>query len=66
MAVYSSSGGHILVDVAGYFTGAAQASALPPPKNVVPAGHRSCRAIVHIGDSTSVGPDLADRATDPG
>ena len=68
VAVYSSSGGHVLVDVAGYFTGAAQASALPPPNNVVPAGHTSCRAIVHIGDSTSVGlisptvlPNPADR-----
>lgn len=68
VSVFSSSGGHVLVDVAGYFTGAAQPSPLPPPTNEVPPGRTSCRAIVHLGDSTSVGlisptvlPNPADR-----
>ncbi len=68
VAVYASGGGNVIVDIAGYFTGSPQPSTLPPPKNVVPLGRTSCRAVVHIGDSTSVGlisasllPNPADR-----
>jgi hypothetical protein len=67
VSVYSSAGGHVLFDVAGYVTGAARPSTLPPPV-YPPPGTTSCRSVAHLGDSTSVGlispsvlPNPADR-----
>ena len=36
VAVYTQSGGHLIVDVAGYFIGTPVAATLPAPINVVP------------------------------
>jgi hypothetical protein len=66
VAVFSWTGGHVVVDVAGYFTGTPRPSTLPPPVN--PTGRTACRSVVHFGDSTSRGlieasllPNPADR-----
>jgi len=52
VAVFSFSGGHLLVDVAGWYTGTPAASTLPTPVN--PSDRTACPTIAHIGDSTSV------------
>ena len=66
VAVFSFTGGHVVLDVSGYFTGRPQPSVLPVPVN--PTGRTACRSVVHFGDSTSAGlieasllPNPADR-----
>ena len=66
VAVFSFTGGHVVLDVSGYFTGAPQPSVLPVPAN--PTRRTACRSVVHFGDSTSRGlieasllPNPADR-----
>jgi hypothetical protein len=51
IALSSPSGAHVVLDVAGWFTGAPVAAALPVPGNVAPPPGR----VLLIGDSTLAG-----------
>jgi hypothetical protein len=52
VAFYSYAGAHTIVDVAGWFTGAAAASTTPPPVNEFPAGDSD---VLMISDSAFAG-----------
>jgi len=52
IAVYSSAGAHVLVDIAGWFTGAPTTALQPPPRNDM-SSERS--AVLFIGDSSFAG-----------
>jgi hypothetical protein len=52
LAVYSFAGAHVLVDVAGWFTGAAVAATAPPPANDVAPGDSE---VLFVSDSAFAG-----------
>jgi hypothetical protein len=62
VALYSYAGAHTIVDVAGWFTGAAAASTTPPPVNEFPAGDSD---VLMISDSAFAGIRWAGRALPP-
>ena len=52
VALHSFAGAHLLVDVAGWFTGAAVAATTPPPANDVPPGDSE---VLFVSDSSFAG-----------
>ena len=52
VALHSFAGAHLLVDVAGWFTGAAVAATTPPPVNAFPPGDSQ---VLFVSDSSFAG-----------
>ncbi len=52
VALYSHAGAHVIVDVAGWFTGAAAVATTPPPVNASPTG---ATEVIFVSDSSFAG-----------